>query len=332
MRKLSLLVGAAVIALGAGACIPSPPPPPSPHRDVVVFGDSNAWGIGCSLGDAGDIPTDPPFPCTPQPDFSVRNETQGACSITGGLALLYDHPAVAPLCSDWASQWPGILDERTPKLVVLNTGGWEIVDRWLPFPSASGCSTSDAYNCPAPNLQWGNPADFNVAASRYTGQLTAAIDLFRSKGAKVLVLNSPYYAPQEPQVPGIADVWYEPYSASAPANWSAPNANVSYRSSKEKIDEFNAMLKATVDAKSATDPGVQFFDLWKHVSPQDANGVQGPSDAACPAPNETKYPPTGCPGEAIELRESFDHIHFTYDGYRLVIMPYVLNAIRQMLT
>src|SRR5262249_56073662 len=87
---------------------------------------------------------------------------------------------------DWCSRGPGVLDQGTPRLVILSTGGWEINDRWINFPSAPNCSTADAYNCPAPDYQWGDPSTYTAAAQRYGTQLAAAINLFRSRGAKVL--------------------------------------------------------------------------------------------------------------------------------------------------
>lgn len=334
MRKLSLPICGVVVALLAGACFGGPappPPPPSPHRDVVVFGDSNAWGIGCSLGHSGTAGGSPPFPCSPQ-SFSVSNESLGACTIAGGTTLLYNRTAIPPSCSNWASSWPGILDERTPKLVILSTGGWEIVDRWVTFPSASDCSAVNAYNCPAPDYQWGdaNPSNVAVAKNRYTSQLVGAVNLFLSRGAKVLVTNSPYYAPQEAQVPGLADVWYEAYPAAQPSNWDAANANITYRSSKVKTEQFNAAVKAALDQNFAANPNVKFFDLWQHVSPVDP-GTTAPaySDSQCPAPNEKNWPTT-CAGQAVEARGP-DHGHFAYEGYQRVIMPYLLPKIQEML-
>jgi hypothetical protein len=321
-----------VVALLAGACFGGPPPPSGPHRDVVVFGDSNAWGIGCSLGDPGEFAQDPPpFPCTPQ-SFSVKNETAGACTIAGAMTLLYNHTALNPSCYDWASKWPGVLDERTPSLVILNTGGWEIVDRWLNFPSGPGCSTTNAFNCPAPDYQWGG-ANFTTAANHYTSQLVGAVNLFRSRGAKVLVVNSPYYAPVEPQVPGIADVWYEAYPAAQPSNWNPANANITYRSSKVKTEQFNNTLKKALDDNFANDSGVRLFNLWEHVSPVDPTTMAPAfNDFSCQAPDEKKWPDTFCPGSAIRARSDFDHGHFDYDAYRFVIMPYLLPEIQSMLS
>lgn len=330
MRRLSLPICGVIVAVLAGACFGGPPPPPSPHRDVVVFGDSNAWGIGCSLGDQGEFSETPPFPCTPQ-SFSVKNETAGACTIAGGTALLYNRIAINPSCYDWASKWPGVLDERTPNLVILNTGGWEIVDRWLNFPSGPGCSTGNAFNCPAPDYQWG-AANFTTAANHYTSQLVGAINLFRSRNAKVLVVNSPYYAPIEPQVPGIADVWYEAYPSAQPSNWNPANANITYRSSKLKTEQFNTTLKKALDQNFASDTGVRFFNLFERVSPVDP-GTTAPAynDLSCHPPNEKQWPQIFCPGQAVQARSSFDHGHFDYDGYRFVIMPLLLPEIQSML-
>jgi hypothetical protein len=330
MRKFSLVVCGVVVALLAGACFGGPPPPPSPHRDVFVFGDSNAWGIGCSLGDQGDLTDNPPFPCTPQ-SFSVKNETAGACTIAGGTTLLYNRAAINPSCYDWASAWPGVLDERTPSLVVLNTGGWEIVDRWINFPSGPGCSTANAFNCPAPDYQWGG-ANFTTAANRYTSQLVGAVNLFRSRGAKVLVVNSPYYAPVEPQVPGIADVWYEAYPSVRPSNWNPANANITYRSSKLKTEQFNATLETALAQNFGGNPDVKLFNLWEHVSPVDPTTMAPAfNDLSCRPPNEKKWPQTFCPGDAVQARSSFDHGHFDYDGYRFVIMPLLQPVIESML-
>jgi hypothetical protein len=340
MRKLSWVVCGVVVALVASACVGGgppvktpapPPPPPSPHRDVVVFGDSNAWGIGCSLGDPGEFAPNPPFPCTPQP-FSVDNETAGACTIAGATTLLYNQTVLNPSCFDWASRWPAVLAERTPNLVILNTGGWEIVDRWLNFPSGPGCSAANAFNCPAPDYQWGG-ANFSTAANRYTSQLVGAVNLFLSHGAEVLVVNSPYYAPIEPQVPGIADVWYEAYPAAQPANWNAANANITYRSSKVKTEQFNTTLKNALDQNFSGDPDVQFFDLWEHLSPVDpGTGAPAFNDFLCFPPNEKQWPDTFCPGNALRARSSFDHGHIDHDGYRFVVMPYLLPVIQGMLS
>jgi hypothetical protein len=336
VRKYSLPVAGVVVALVAGACVgptKPPPPPEDPHRDVVLFGDSNADGIGCVLGDPSG---EPPFPCTGQPDFSAQNESTGACSIAGGLTLLYLRWAYPPGCHDWASTWPGILAERTPRLVILGTGGWEITDRWINFPSAPGCSTSDAFNCPAPDYQWGDPNNHGPAAQRYGTQLAAAIGLFRSWGAKVLVLSSPYYAPVEPQVPGVVDVWYERYlddgGTGTPGvdDWVAPNTHLTYRPSEVKTDQFNATVEAVIAA--INDPNVRFFDLWERVSPVNpATQDEEYNDFSCFPPNEKLWPQTSCPGSAM-LARGLDHGHFEHAAYVNVIMPYLYPVIRSMLS
>jgi hypothetical protein len=341
MRKLSLLVGVVFVAFVVGACFggppPPPPPPPSPHRDVVMFGDSNGWGIGCYLGHEGIAQAGPRLPCNPQPDFSTQNESLGACTIAGGQVLLYNRQVLAPSCANWRSAWPGILDERTPELVVLNTGGWEISDRWINFPP--GCPSGNAYNCPAPDYQWGaSGAVLDASKARYRGELLDAIGLFRSRGAKVLVINSPYYAPDEPQVPGLADWWYERYpddggtGDSTLQNWVAPNVNLTYRPSELKTDQFNATLKAALDQNYPNDPNVQLLDLWDITSPfNPATQDEEYNDYSCAPPNNQQWPQSSCPSQMIQVRDLADHGHFTQDGYEGIVMPFVFPKVREML-
>jgi hypothetical protein len=347
MRKLSFLITVSLVTVIAAACIGGPPPPPpdqGPHRDVVLFGDSNGWGIGCYLGHEGIAGvSSTPLPCDPQPDFSTDNEALGACTIAGGQTLLYNHMVISPSCANWRDAWPGILDERTPKLVVLSTGGWEINDRWINFPS--GCSTFDASNCPAPDYQWGRPDNDPVqqaTKARYQGELRDAIALFRSKGAKVLVTNSPYYDPYEAQVPGLSDWWYERYpndgGSGDPvrADWIKPNVNLTYRPSRLKTDQFNAAVKQVVDQAIASNPAgtVQFFDLWDKTSPSPDNPPtqhREYNDFSCGAQNYAQWPQTFCPGSMIQQREA-DHGHFSAGGYEQVIMPFVFPQVRQMLS
>jgi len=345
MRKFSLLISIGLVGIVAGACIggppPPPPPPPGPHRDVVMFGDSNGWGIGCYLGHEGiaGVAT-APLPCNPQPDFSTQNESLGACTIAGGQTLLYNHQVIAPSCANWRSAWPGILDERTPEVVVLSTGGWEITDRWINFPP--GCNTSNAFNCAAPDYQWGGApgALLDATRARYEGELRDAIALFRAKGAKVLVTNSPYYDPDEAQVPGLADWWYERYPAdggtgdAARNDWVAPNVNLSYRPSEVKTDQFNLAVKEVVQQAATTNPPgtVQLFDLWDLTSPHSPTTNDDEfNDFFCAPPNNKLWPQTSCPGSMILQRDLGDHGHFTGEGYEGLVMPPVFAKVREML-
>lgn len=349
MRKWSLIVCGVVVALLASACFaggpaPPPPPPPSPHRDVVLFGDSNGWGIGCYLGHEGIAQASrSPLPCNPQPDFSAQNEALGACTIAGGTTLLYNRQTIAPSCTNWRSAWPGILDERTPELVVLSTGGWEITDRWINFPA--GCNAFNAYNCAAPDYQWGsaNPNDgvLQTAKNRYQGELRDAIALFRSKGAEVLVTNSPYYDPDEAQVPGLSDWWYERYpddggtGDAARNDWVAPNVNLTYRPGERKTDQFNAAVKEVVDQAAANDVAgsIQFLDLWDITSPLNpGTNDKEFNDYFCAPPNHGQWPQSSCPSSMIQQRDLGDHGHFTQDGYERLVMPFVFAQLRQMLS
>jgi hypothetical protein len=346
VRKLSFVLSVVSVAVIVGACVGAPPPPPppdpGPHRDVVLFGDSNGWGIGCYLGHEGIASaTNSPLPCNPQPDFSTDNEALGACTIAGGQTLLYNRQVIAPSCANWRSSWPGILDERTPRLVVLSTGGWEISDRWINFPA--GCNTANASTCAAPDYQWGssNPNVQQATVARYEGELRDAIALFRSRGAKVLVTNSPYYDPHEAQVPGLADWWYERYpddggsgDPGGRADWIAPNVNLTYRPSERKTDQFNVAVKEVVDQAKIQNPAgtVEFFDLWDYTSPHSPTTNDDEyNDFSCGAGNFKAWPQSACPGSMIPQREP-DHGHFTGDAYEQVIMPFMFQQVRGMLS
>jgi len=314
VRKASFVVTAVVaVAVLVTACTPVQQPSPSPYRDVVLFGDSNGWGIGCVLGDEGDASVYAPgaqADCPAQPDFSARNQSAGACNLSGATILLYNGGAAGNPCQNWPSEWPQILSTHTPRLVVLSTGGWEIVDRWDPFPAGPNCRTGysggEAYTCPAPNIRWGTGE--TTGPPRYADRLTQAINLFRSYGAKVLVVNAPYYAPPEPQVPGILDVWYEAYGPTQPADWQPPNVNVTFRPSKEKIDQLNDTIDTVVAGFNSPDD-VQVFDLWSLLSPGgEFNEYVG----------------------GIRVRES-DLTHITINGFFQVIAPNLLPEVRAML-
>jgi hypothetical protein len=139
----------------------------------------------------------------------------------------------------------------------------------------------------------------------------------------VLVVNSAYFAPTDPQVPGFP-IWFEAYPPTPPGNWSPANANITYRSSKVKIDEFNSVVAATV-GEFANDPDVHFYDLKQRLAP---GGEY--NDFSCPYPNELS-PLSACAGQEVLARQP-DHGHISFEGYRDVVMPRLLPVIRQILS
>jgi hypothetical protein len=294
MRK-SLVGGSfALVLLVAAACQPTKPPPPPPpptNTDVLVLGDSVGFGVGCMLGDNGPDNQS----CPPKPGFSTINGYLGACAVAEGAILLYNHTAVEGNCNvagaDATTLWPQAVSALDPELVVIVTGGWEIVDRWSSLPG--GCAPENVTSCSQADIQFAGVGAFNTAAiNNYKAEMTNVIAAIRATAPapKVLLLNSPYVAPATPDV---SNVWWEAYPQSQPFGWIRPNQNTPYKSSENKIDVFNTAV-AQVAAGFGTD--VEMFDFWVEFSPV-INGDQEFSFDLCPYPNN-KVNPASCPGGA----------------------------------
>jgi hypothetical protein len=329
---------AAAVVLLAG-CIggpPPPPPPPTDPHDVLVVGDSMAFSFACVLGDDAGSGK----PCPTPGGFTTKSSIVGGCTISGGSVLLYNSIATSSLgCSDWPSSWAQLADENVPKVVVIVTSGWEIMDRWSSFPS--GCDEADASWCSPPDRQWGG-GNSSAAASAYTASLNGAINLFQSRGAKVLVANAAYVNPPEPQFPPgtpnapdfLIRAWYERYPVNnttpPPEVWQAPNAGLSYRPSKAKVDQYNQAISAAVDAFGSGD--VARFDFFKHFDPGNAY-----SDYVCPAPNDAEVPDANhkCQGGSVNAILARDadggHLSQTSPGGQDILGYYLVPCVRGLL-
>jgi hypothetical protein len=329
----------AVAALVLAACAPTkpPPPPPTDPHDVLVVGDSISYSFGCVLGDPSGGSNPCPAPGGGAP-FTAKSAPVGGCTISGGAVLFYNHIATSDVgCSDYSSSWAQLADENTPKLVIIVTSGWEIMDRWSDFPA--GCDPNDAFFCPTPDRQWGagSPAN-DQARLAYAQNLSNAVNIFRNRGAKVLVANSMYVNPPQPEfapgTPGAPDflinAWYERYPAAntaPPPVWNAPNQGLSYRSSKTKVDEFNSAITQTLGLVG--DPDVTKFNFFSHFDPTDGTGPAY-SDKVCPPPNDGANP-TSCPGTAITVHDA-DGGHLTPTGGHDVLAAYLVSCVRGLLS
>ena len=284
-RTAAVACALAVVALVLAACAPTkpPPPPPTDPHDVLVVGDSIAFSFGCALGDDAGSGQSCPAPG----GLTTHSDIVGGCTISGGTILLYNgQTADSYGCDNWPTAWSELADRFTPKVVVIVTSGWEIMDRWSGSPSG------------LPDRQWGG-GSFSAAAGAYSSNLTSAINVFRARGSKVVVANSAYMNPPQPEfppgTPGAPDflinAWYERYpvdnTTAPPAIWQAPpgQPGLTYRPSKAKVDQFNSTITNVVS--SFGDPGnVLKFNFFSHFDPGNAY-----SDLICPPPNDSVAPP-----------------------------------------
>jgi hypothetical protein len=323
-KKTVALVGVcAIAALVVAACAPTkpPPPPPTDPHDVLVVGDSISFSFACGLGDAAGSEESCPGPG----GFTTASDIVGGCTISGGTILLYNSQTASSYgCDNWPSAWSGDADKYTPKVVVIVTSGWEIMDRWSGDPNG------------VPDRQWGGSGtEFQNAKSAYQASLNGAINLFRQRGAKVVVANSAYMNPPEPQfppgTPGAPDflinAWYERYpipNTNPPVPWQPPVQGLTYRPSKTKVDQFNAAVTQVVNGFG--DPSnVLQFNMFKHFDPGNEY-----SDLICPPPNDGTAPP--CPGGAtpIDARDP-DGGHLSTPGGQGILNAYLQPCVQAVL-
>jgi hypothetical protein len=344
-RRASAVLALGITALILAACAPTkeppppPPPPPQTPRDVLVVGDSISFSFGCVLG---TVAAGSSGPC-PAPGgggaFTTGAEIIGGCTISGGALLFYNSIATSTYgCDNWPAPFSAFADQYTPELVIIVTSGFELVDRWSSFPG--GCDFGNAFGCSTPDRQWGGGgAPFNAAKQAYSQNLTAAINLFRSRGSKVMVSNALYVSPPEPLFPpGRPDTpdyliraWYERYSPSntpPPEAWSPPNQGLTYRPSKTKVEQFDATISEVVTGLN--DPNVTVFNLWKHFAPGNPAGY---SDLVCPPPNDAVAPVGNqCPGGqvALDARDP-DGSHLQAPGGHDILGYYLVPCVRSVL-
>jgi hypothetical protein len=373
LRKFSLVAAAVALVGGAlTACFGGPPPPPptDPH-DVLVVGDSVGFSFGCVLGDPGETNGIPQSACPQSPDYTTRNDWAGGCTITPGTLSLYNSgTAPAPNCDTAGAgsrgqTWQDDANSFVPKVVVINTAGWEIVDRWL-----NPVTTPDA--------QWGgntSSQEYMNAAVQYSNQLYDAINMFRASPnhPTVIIANAPYIAPTQPEPPpgsvpaGIECSFWEPNPPSPPVSsgpdctgnatagsggsWRPQAPGISYRSSKAKLDQFNGIVSLVKNDYFASDNEVVVFNFKKHFNDGPNNQY---TDYVCPPPNDATIAPqfaqdlhTGAtPGTmawqcntnanpmnwdyAILARDP-DHSHLSPTGQYQILQPYIDKCVRNYL-
>lgn len=320
------IVAVALASVGVllAACAPTkpPPPPPTDPHDVLVVGDSISFSFACGLGDDNGSGQSCPAPG----GIATKSDVVGGCTISGGTILLYNGQTASTYgCDDWPSKWAADADMFTPKVVVIVTSGWEIMDRWSGDPSG------------VPDRQWGG-ADPSAASSAYMTNLAGAINLFRQRGSKVIVANSAYMNPPVPQfppgTPGAPDflinAWYERYpitNTNPPQPWQPPVPGLMYRPSKTKVEQFNNAITSVVS--SFGDPSnVLQFNMFNHFDPV-ISGSRAYSEFICPPPNDSADPAT-CPGSKIDARDA-DGGHLSTPGGQGILNAYLQPCVQAVL-
>ena len=151
------------------------PPAPAPRdrrmvgardsADVLVVGDSVAFGIGFGLDDWG----------RETGEMRATTAAQFGCAIARGGSYKFQRETrtLESRC-DWATVFPALIASHRPDAVVLSSGVWEVVDRRL--------VGDDHY-------RHIGEADID----RYIlGEFLSAIDTLGADGAHVIVLTQPH--------------------------------------------------------------------------------------------------------------------------------------------
>jgi lysophospholipase L1-like esterase len=243
-RLLAVAVAAALLAgLAAVPGVAAASAKPKPKVKVLVLGDSVGQGLALK-GLQND----------------KRIETVNAagvnCTLAPGDVESYKGDVISSAglgCPDWRTAWPALVQQNQPNVVLVVTGGWEIVDRWFANPGVGYPSTI---------------LDPQFAQSIADTHKEAA-SLLSATGAKVGFTNMQYINPPQaypvpPGVNGISEIWWEPYGPDTPPPaYQAPRAGQPFVSSKTKVDALNK-----IEADLARQRAITVFNLNKFTAPK----------------------------------------------------------------
>lgn len=244
-RILAVLpLAALLVAVAAGPATAGGGGSGGEKPTVLVLGDSIGQGYARGLERQGD--------------FNVINAATVNCSlVTTARLQSYNRPltpdgSIDQACDNWRTEWPALVDQNQPDIVLVVTGGWEIVNRWFGTPGVG----------PAATLR---DQEFRDA---FADAYTEAAELLSDGGAPVVFTTSWYINPPRAQPyqevnPNVYDIWWEPYGPEdPPANWVPPIEGQDFVPSKEKIERLNKIkLKVGKKTEATT------IDVNKFVSP-----------------------------------------------------------------
>jgi hypothetical protein len=202
---------------------------------VAVFGDSIAWTLMRYL---------------PQtPGLSFANYTTIGCGIARGGPYEYVGQELEqkPECDAWPSRWAQRISHERPDVVLLIVGRWEVVDRMN-----EGSWThigEDGYD------------------SYLRGELTRALDILGSTGARVVVTTEPYNRRAEKSDGSL-------YPEDQPT----------------RVDHWNTLVRSVVEQR----PNATVLDLNDKLSPNGyyqkrVDGITMRSDGVHPTPEAVEW-------------------------------------------
>ena len=243
-RLFAVLVAATLlvaVAAAQGVAVAAPAKT-KPKIKVLMLGDSVGQGLALK-GLQGNKRLD------------VVNAATVNCFISGGAPESYkDGIVIGNGCTDWRTEWPPLVQQNKPDVVIVFTSGWEIVDKWFADPPGVGL----------PNTIL-EPAFQQRVADAHK----EAASLLSATGAKVTFptmqyIDPPHAYPEPPGVNGISEIWWEAYGPDAPpAGYQPPLPGQPFVGSKQKTDALN---KVRLDL--AKQGAINVFDLQKFVSPK----------------------------------------------------------------
>jgi hypothetical protein len=179
---------------------------------LLILGDS----IAMTLGEGLSVDSAPAY------GVSVADDATLGCDLDPQLEVMTQGmpgPAT-PGCDDWRGLWPFLVASERPQVVALGLGRWEVTDHLF-------------------DGQWmhiGEPA----WDQHLTADLQAAIAIFHTFGAKVVLFTMPYVDPTDRQPDGL------PWSENSPARTQAYNALVQQVANEDpqevSVIDLNRML------------------------------------------------------------------------------------------
>jgi hypothetical protein len=197
----------------------------------------------------------------------------GGSVIEGGEVTPVD-----PKC-DWNAQWPDDLDKFTPDVVVMLVGAWDILDREVDGKL----------------VKFGT-VDYDTS---FLQQLDAATRLLASRGAKVVILTTPFFS--RPELVGqTGREWpeYEPWRVDRinslyrqfltahPGRYTMIDLNKFVSPGGKFTDELDGVV-IRGDGVHFTREGTLLVDNW--LAPQLQRVARG--DVSGPDPNVEQYDP-----------------------------------------